>query len=117
MGKHMGEAMKILVALLLCLPLSAQTWEFSFSALAVSRGADLYSSRGLYESNPLLRGPDGRFSMARGLAVTIPTLVFVHGVQKWAMRKWPSSRTPFIVTNFVMAGVTLGVAAHNERIR
>ena len=109
--------MKLLILALVCLPLSAKAWEISFSVLAVARGADLYSSRGLYEKNLLLRAPDGRFSMERGLAVTVPTLVLVQVVQRWAIRKWPASRTPFTVTNFVLAGATLGVVAHNERIR
>jgi len=105
------------VVAFMCPLLSAQAWDISFSALVAARSADLYSSRGLYESNPLLRSPDGRFSMARGVAVAVPSLVFVQVVQKWAIRKWPQARKPFTIVNFAVAGATVGVVAHNERLR
>ena len=107
--------MRLLLALLVCLPLTAQNrlWQVSLVALGGAHVADCASAVGKQELNPLLRGPDGRFSPARGVlvkaGVTLPLIYVQH--------RTPRHRGAWTVLNFVSAGVVAGVAVRNARLQ
>jgi hypothetical protein len=44
-------------------------WGISIGIVVAANAADLYSSRGGYETNPLLRSADGRFNLGSGVAL------------------------------------------------
>lgn len=94
-----------------CMP----RWPFvaSVAFLASSQAADILSSRGQYELNPILgRGPFGtRQETIKAGAVAAVLLT------EWSLRKHPALRRGFTWMNYVVGGVTFGVAAHNLKER
>ena len=77
-------------------------WEISAAAVAISTAADLASSRGLYETNPLLgRGKFGkkqalRASLATAGVLTLEWLLIHHN---------PKLRAPLTKVNIGITGV------------
>ncbi len=91
-------------------------WAVSIGALAGANAADIQASRGGYEANPLLRGPNGRFASGRAIAVKSGIIGGVVLVQWLLSRRHPERRKAFAVTNYALAGVVTGVAIRNSRI-
>lgn len=121
-------------ALLMCIcaaALSAQTisseeraaskgkrlWIWSLAALAAGNIADMHSSWGRPEANPLLAGANGRFDWrSAGIKLGIQTPLI--GFQLWRTRKNPSPSLykSYSITNFAVGGAFAGVAIHNYRL-
>ncbi len=79
--------------------------------------ADLLSSCGGYEMNPLARSADGRFSMGKGLAVKA---VYVGGVllmERLVGGRSGRGRGFFTKMKMVTGGVFVGVATRNWRLK
>jgi hypothetical protein len=88
-----------------------RAWQASLGVLAVASAADLASSVGRREANPLLRGRDGRFSPGRAVVVKVAPLAALGYMQHrvpWRGWKW---------VNFAGAGVFGVVAVRNWRTR
>jgi drug/metabolite transporter (DMT)-like permease len=86
-----------------------RVWQSSLGVLAAASAADLASSVGHREANPLLRGRDGRFSPVRAVVVKVAPLAGVAYMQHrvpWRGWKW---------VNFAGAGVFGVVAVRNWR--
>ena len=107
---------RVLFSVLLTLPLAAQdrAWKASIVALAGASAADYSSSLGRQEINPLLRGADGRFSPARGLAFKAGVPVAAIVGQAKAPRRY---RKLWAVVNFALAAEFTYAAVHNMRQR
>jgi hypothetical protein len=93
----------------------SKLWRFSVAVLAAGTAADAWSSYGHMETNPLLRGPGGRFS---GKAIGIKAAVAGSSVAaQWLiLRKRPETARSAAITNLGMAGVFFGVAARNRAV-
>jgi len=107
--------MNLALSIFLALSLAAQThlWTASIVALGATSAADYATSWGQWEGNRLLRGPDGRFSPARGAAWKIgPTTAMLV-----AQVKMPRARKAWTIANFCLAGFYGVVAIRNARIR
>lgn len=110
--------MKIALLLLASLPLGAAdllTW--SQVALVGTSAVDAVSSWRVPEANPLLRGPDGRFSH-RGLTIKIGLvtggIIAQNGLKRHLS---PKQRRRAAILNFAVSGAVGFVAARNLRGR
>ena len=100
-----------------CLPLAAQDrplyWA-SVAAVTAANVADVHSSLGKLEANPLLRSADGRFG-SRGVTIKSGIAAGNIGVQALILRRWPKARKAAAIANFIAAGALVAVAARNYR--
>jgi hypothetical protein len=91
----------------------SKLWRWSVAALAAGSAADSWSSYGHTELNPLLRGPQGRFS-ARAIGIKAAIAGGSVATQWLILRKRPETARAAALTNFAMAGIFTGVAARNR---
>jgi len=127
-----GRALRLALAwLLLCVAAAAadthparsgrskKLWLLSASALIAANAFDIASSRGLYETNPVLRDPTGRFSVSRGIAVKSAASGGFLLFQFLWLRKSPQHRLDgaFAAINFTAAGVVGATAMNNTTVR
>jgi len=87
-------------------------WKTSLAVMAAASAADLISSLGKRERNPLLRGPDGRFG-SRGVAIKSALTGGALASQFFLMRRHPYAAPYAATANFGMAGMFTSVAIHN----
>ena len=92
---------------------SNRLWNWSAVALVAANTADIHSSLGGRELNPLVRGADGRFDLGRGVALKIAAV----GGSLFVQSLFPRGKKLFAKINFGAAGVTGGVAVSNYRKR
>jgi hypothetical protein len=91
-------------------------WLLSIVALGVVSVADVHSSVGKYEHNPLLRKGSGEFSAGRGTAAKLGMIGSIAGVEYLMYRKARGIPRSVSFTNFAAAGVIGGTALRNYRI-
>lgn len=107
-------------------PIPSQTlpksWKVSLGALAAAEAADLLSSRGHYEANPLAQGPGGVFSTQRGIAIKV-SLIGPLVVAQWlalrGSRLSPKASRLAKVFTWMNLGAAVGTGAiawHNTRV-
>ncbi|MDX1980395.1 MAG: hypothetical protein SFV51_09010 [Bryobacteraceae bacterium] len=89
-------------------------WKLSVVAAAAAAAADSHSSWGRLETNPLLRGSNGRFGL-QSLALKALITGGAIGVQYLILRKHPNAEKYGVATNMIMAGVLGTAAAINYR--
>ena len=111
--------MRLALLLLLSLPLAAQetsrAYGWSLAALGASQAADIHSSIGMYELNPVVgRGP---CCTAAQIGTKVGIVAGVQVVAWWATRKHPAARRILSRVNFGAAGLTTAAAVHNYRQR
>ncbi|HEV2690194.1 MAG TPA: hypothetical protein VGV35_16665 [Bryobacteraceae bacterium] len=89
----------------------------SLAALAAGNIADVHSSWGRPEANPILSGAQGRFDW-RSAGIKIGIQAPLVGVQLWRAHKHPSPSLykSYAITNFAVGGAFGGVAIHNYRL-
>lgn len=110
---------RLAAVFLLALSLRAETraqriWKWSAAAMIAGASADVISSYGHQEANPLYRSPNGQFG-ARGLILRGGIVAGGLVVGSLVMRKHPYAYGPAVV-NFG-AGYGLGVLAiRNHRV-
>lgn len=93
-------------------PLKAQDfYKASVVSLVATNIADVVSSQGRYERNPVLRGADGRFSMRRGVPLKIIVVGGTLLIERIVPRK---VRTRL---NFSLSAITSGVVVYNLKGR
>ena len=87
-------------------------WKWSLAAVAAGNAADVMSSVGRHELNPVLGV--GQFGLrATGIKVGISTAA--AGLQYLLVRRRPEAARKLAYVNFGMAAVTGGTAAYNAR--
>ncbi len=94
---------------------SKRLWWVSVAALAGASVLDARSSWGRRELNPLLQGPNGRFS-ARSVEIK-SAIVGVGLAFQWVALRHHSQKLekPLGIANLAAAGLTTGAAVHNLR--
>ena len=90
-------------------------WILTVVALTATNVFDACSSRGRYETNPLLRGAQGQFSARRGVVIKSAASGGALAMQAILIKKTPKGHLykPFAIANAAAAGVTVGTALHN----
>lgn len=111
-----GQAVKIIILILAAMPAFAGDFAYKAS-VGASFGvniADVLTTRGGMEANPMLRGPDGRLGaqgVALKFAVTGATALAAHYMYRHGHKRAAA------VLNFTTAGVTSYAVVHNMRVR
>lgn len=113
--------MKKLILLVVLTSLCSQAeerklWKLSIAAVAASTVADVHSSYGMRELNPLLRGPGSRFGVQSALLKTGAVCVLLLG-QKLFLPGRSGRMKSWSALNFSMAATTGAFAVHNYAIR
>lgn len=96
--------------------ISKKKWVLSAVVLVAATFADGYSSRNRIEANPLLRGRDGRYSPAKGIAIKSAITGGLLGVQAFMARDNPRALDKAAYVNFVSAGAFAAMAARNSAV-
>ena len=94
----------------------SKLWKISAAVLASVTIADVQSSMGRYESNPLLRSQDGRFN-SRGVALKGLLVGAALGTQYLMLKKSPQGSAYAATANFAAAAVTGAVVVHNHHVK
>lgn len=91
-----------------------KVYNWSQAAFVAGATADLVTSRGLVEGNPVLgRGPFGARQAGIKIGITGGALV----AQYFVTRRHPERERFYTWANFVAAGAWAGVAAHNQSLK
>jgi len=106
--------MKLLALLLLASSLQAASWRWwaSVAAVGAANAADILTTRGHLEVNPLLRGPNGMLSSGRVVAFKIAPQVGVLVLERLVLRRQEKAA---IIINLGMAGANAAVAYRNRQ--
>jgi hypothetical protein len=89
-------------------------WHVSQSLLVAGNTADIATSWGKYETNPLLR-TGSRFSYG-SMAIKLGMMMGGLTVQHYVARKFPNRIPYFASANLALTGVLGIVAAHNAGV-
>jgi hypothetical protein len=90
-------------------------YAISVTAALAGHALDIFSSYNKTELNPMLQSRNGRFGM-QSVAIKSGVVGGLEVFQLWRVHKDPRFRKTAIWTNFVVAGVMSGLAAHNFQI-
>ena len=114
----MSVIKKILLMLMLTGNLFSQNlWKISVGTMVVAGAADVGSSIGQYERNPLVIRGDGKFDTTKGILLKSAITGGIVGVQWLLGRKDPKILRKCAWINFGAAGLWGGAAVHNLWIR
>jgi hypothetical protein len=91
-------------------------WRVSAAVLGAVTIADMHSSVGRIEANPLLQSSNGRFSN-RGIALKGLVVGGALGAQWLLIRKNPSAAPYAAGINFAAAALTGAAVAHNHMVK
>jgi hypothetical protein len=92
-----------------------RSWKISLVPVIASQALDTYSSYGLRELNPVLAGPDQRFSNGSAL-IKIGVAGALIGAEYLIVRKHPGAARVLWKLNIVSAAITGATAGHNLSI-
>ena len=93
-------------------PRIGSLWKSSVIALLASSAADMHSSFGRREMNPLLANSQGRFS-GRGIAIKALITGGAIGAQWLLLRRNPEAQKHAAIANIGMASLFTSAAIHN----
>ncbi len=91
-------------------------WRVSAAVLGAVTIADMQSSAGRLEANPMLRSQDGRFS-SRGVALKGLVVGAAVGTQWLMLRKNPNAAPYAAGINFAAAALTGAAVVHNHMLK
>jgi hypothetical protein len=91
-------------------------WKVSAAVLSAVTIADMQSSVGRMEGNPLLAGSNGRFT-GRGMALKGAGVGAMLGVQWVMLRRNPQAAKYAAGANFAAAALTGTVVVHNHMLK
>jgi hypothetical protein len=94
----------------------SKIWKVSAAILGAVTIADMQSSMGRPEANPLLRSGDGRFA-GRGVALKGVLVGAAVGGQWLMLRKVPNASGYAAGANFAAAAITGAVVARNHMLK
>ena len=97
-------------------PRKRKLWKVSAFILGSITIADIHSSAGRRELNPLLQSSDGRFG-AHGMAVKGAIVGGALGAQWWMLKKNPGAAGYAAGANFAAAAATGAIAARNYMLQ
>lgn len=87
-------------------------WKTSLAVMAAASAADLLTSIGKREQNPMLRGANGRFG-GRGIAIKSAITGSAMASQIFLLWKNSEALPHATVANFALSGLFTSVAVHN----
>src|SRR5438128_2320708 len=93
-----------------------KVWRLSSAILGAVTIADIHSSFGSNEANPLLRSSSGQFAV-RGVAIKGAVVGAALGAQWLMIRKNPKAAGYAAGANFAAAAVTGAIVVRNHRIQ
>jgi hypothetical protein len=95
-----------------------KVWTASVAVLAAVNVMDARSSVGRYETNPLLRDGQGRFSAGRAIAVKSVASGGIILMQVLLRKRMPEQRLekPSAIVNFAAAAAVGAVAYRNTKV-
>ena len=93
-----------------------KVWRVSAAVLGAMTVADMQSSFGGREANPLLRSANGQFT-GRGVAIKGAVVGAAIGAQWLLIRKNPNATGFAAGVNFTAAAVTGAIVVRNHRIQ
>ena len=93
-----------------------RAWKVSLIPVVASQSLDIASSYGMYERNPMLAGPDGRFG-TKALSIKLGATAAVIGAEYLIVKKWPSSARVLSKVNWGTSALTTAFAVHNYAIK
>lgn len=93
-------------------------WVVTVVALAAANAADVHSSSGLWEANPLLRDQTGRLHARKAIVIKSAASGGFVLLEAILLKKMPGRGLykPFALTNMTAAGVVSASAVRNYRI-
>ncbi len=91
-------------------------WRVSAAVLGAVTIADMQSSVGRQEGNPLLSSQNGQFS-GRGMALKGAGVGAMIGVQYFMLRKNPHAAKYAAGANFAAAALTGAIVVHNHMVK
>lgn len=91
---------------------TSRVWVASCIALVAATSADMASSWGRNEANPMLRSADGTFG-ARGVSLKLAMAGAMIVPQYFIAKRAPGTQRLFTIANFIQAGMYTGVAVRN----
>ena len=91
-------------------------WRISAAVLGAVTIADVHSSYGRREMNPLLQSSAGRFG-GQGIAIKSAIIGGTLGTQWFLMKKNPQAAGYAAGTNFAIAGVTGAMVVRNHMLK
>lgn len=83
--------------------------------LGMGHFVDHLSSRNRQELNPILRGANGQYHEARGVAMKMGLVTGLVVVQHYDIKRHPRHRKAWTIFNFVAGSVAYAIAAKNTR--
>jgi hypothetical protein len=89
---------------------------WSQAALVAGATADVASSWGAREGNPILRGNDGRLG-SQGASIKLGMIAGGLTLQYIAFKRHPEAARSIAISNFVAASALGGLALRNARVR
>lgn len=89
--------------------------KWSLAALLAGNAADTATSWGQHETNPILRGRDGKFD-AGSTGIKFGITGALIGAELLLSRHHPTAEKAFVVANFAVGGVMAGTAVQNYQI-
>jgi hypothetical protein len=120
---HKTNLIALLLALLLLTSTSkaeekrhGRMWRISAAVLGAVTIADMQSSSGRLEANPLLRSQNGRFGV-QGFALKGAVVGGVVGAQYLLLRKNPKAAPYAAGINFATAALTGAAVVHNHMLK
>ncbi len=91
-------------------------WLASLVAMDAMQAADVASSIGGYEGNPLIG--QGRFNAGRAALIKAPIVAGVNLLQIYMHRRYHhAADKQMSVVNWMVSTLYVGVVAHNERVK
>jgi hypothetical protein len=97
-------------------PNHSKLWRFSAAFLGAVTIADMQSSVGRQEGNPLLASRNGQFS-GRGMALKGAGVGAMIGVQWLLLRKNPHAAKYAAGANFAAGALTGAIVVHNHMVK
>ena len=94
----------------------SKLWRVSAAVLGAVTIADMQSSVGRQEGNPLLASQNGQFS-GRGIALKGAGVGAMIGVQYFLLRRNPHAAKYAAGANFAAAALTGAIVVHNHMVK
>jgi nitric oxide reductase large subunit len=96
---------------------SKRLWWASVALVVAASALDVASSRGGVETNPLMRGRNGKFNTGRAVMWKSIAMGGMLATEALVVRRSPTSARSAAMANIVTAGTVSGLAIRNLKIQ
>jgi hypothetical protein len=91
-------------------------WNWSVAVLAAANAADIGTSLGRHELNPVLAGRTGMLDTGRAIGLKAGLFGGLAVTEFLIHRHHPEVEKPFVLVNFATAATLAAIAAHNATV-